>query len=91
MSGNDLEGHISSPKYVTPYLEGSKLYTIVCQHLYYLLHMMVFIRSLILPRYMSDHTVMIINTMLIVFIIYNVLRIISCETYCFVSKIFLQK
>lgn len=26
MSGNDLEGHISSPKYVTPYLEGSKLY-----------------------------------------------------------------
>lgn len=87
MSGNDLEGHISSPKYVTPYLEGSKLY----MSTYYLLHMMVFIRSLILPRYMSDHTVMIINTMLIVFIIYNVLRIISCETYCFVSKIFLQK
>lgn len=53
MSGNDLEGHISSPKYVTPYLEGSKLYMSTSL---LLTTYDGFLRSLILPRYMSDHT-----------------------------------
>lgn len=88
MSGNDLEGHISSPKYVTPYLEGSKLYmsTSLLLTTYDGFYKVTYPPPIYVRPYRDDNKHHVNS-----FHYDNVLRIISCETYCFVSKIFLQK